>query len=70
MGRGMAYGLVYYLATLRIPQTQAVAEAAGFQFVGILPASDHVMVSLGIIKYMHEAIYAKVLAADGDILGL
>ncbi len=70
MGRGMNYALVYYLATLRIPQTQAVAEAAGFQLVGIMPASDRIVVAPGVVKHMCEGIYVKVLANDSDLLGL
>jgi hypothetical protein len=66
----MGFGLVYYYVTLRIPQAQAVAEAAGYGLVGILPASDRVMVAPGIIKHMHEAIYTKVLATDDNILGV
>ncbi len=68
MGRAMGMGLVYYLATLRIPHVQAVAETAGFRIVGILPASDRVMVAPGVVKHAYEAIYAKVLAADPDVL--
>jgi hypothetical protein len=70
MGRGMNYGLVSYLATLRIPQTQAVAEAAGFRLVGIMPASDRIVVAPGVVKHMYEGIYIKVLVSDSDMLGL
>jgi hypothetical protein len=70
MGRGIGYGLVYYLATLRIPQTQAVAEAAGFQLVGIMPASDRIIVAPGVVKHMYEGIYAKVLVNPSDMLAL
>jgi hypothetical protein len=68
IGRSMNFGLVYYYVTLRIPQAQAVAEAAGYGLVGILPASDRVLVAAGVIKHMHEAIYAKVLKEDSDLL--
>lgn len=68
IGRGMGFGLVYHYVTLRIPQAQAVAEAAGYQLVGIIPASERVMVAPGIIKHMHEAIYAKVLQNDRELL--
>lgn len=68
IGRAMGMGLVYYRATLRVPHMQAVAEAAAFQIVGILPASDREMVAPGVVKHVYEAIYAKVLAAHTDVL--
>lgn len=68
IGRAMGMGLVYYLATLRVPHVQAAAEAAGFQIVGILPASDREMVAPEVVKHVYEAIYAKVLAARTDVL--
>jgi hypothetical protein len=69
MGRGMKYGLIYYYATLQIPQVQRVAEMTGFQLVGIMPAFERISVA-GIVKHTHEAIYAKVLADEVDILGV
>jgi hypothetical protein len=67
IGRAMGMGLVYYFGTLKVPHMQAAAEAAGFQIVGILP-SDRQMVAPGVVKYVYEAIYAKVLAASTDVL--
>jgi GNAT superfamily N-acetyltransferase len=68
MGRAMGVGLVYYYATLQIPHTQLAGEKAGYQLVGIVPALDRDLVEPGVVKYVYEAIYAKVLAADNDIL--
>lgn len=67
IGRSMNFGLVYCYVSLRIPQAQAVAEAAGYQLVGIIPASERVMVE-GNIKHMYEAMYVKVLKAEDDLL--
>ena len=44
------------------------SRRAGFQIVGIVPASDRLMVAPGVIKRVYEAIYVKVLAADADVL--
>jgi hypothetical protein len=47
---------------------QIVLERAGFQIIGIVPASDRLMVAPGVIKRVYEAMYVKVLAADADVL--
>ena len=68
MGRAMGMEVIYALAEFTIPNTQIVFERAGFQIVGIVPASDRLMVAPGVIKRVYEAIYVKVLAADAEIL--
>lgn len=68
MGRAMGMEVIYYIATLRSPHMQAVAETAGFQLVGIVPGSDRAMVAPGVVKRVYEAVYVKVLVADADIL--
>jgi len=68
MGRAMGMELVYGLAEFTIPNMQPVLERAGFQIVGIIPASDRLMVAPGVIKRVYEAVYVKVLAADADVL--
>jgi hypothetical protein len=68
MARAMGMEVVYALAEFTIPNMQMVLERAGFQVVGIVPASDRLMVAPGVIKRVYEAIYVKVLAADADVL--
>jgi hypothetical protein len=68
MGRAMDMEVIYALAEFTIPNMQMVLERAGFQIVGIVPASDRLMVAPGVIKRVYEAIYVKVLAADADVL--
>ena len=68
MGRAMGMEVVYGLAEFTIPNMQMVLERAGFQIVGIVPASDRLMVAPGVIKRVYEAIYVKVLVADADVL--
>jgi hypothetical protein len=64
MGRAMGMEVIYALAEFTIPNAQMAFERAGFQIVGIIPASDRLMVAPGVIKRVYEAIYIKVLAAD------
>ena len=68
MGRAMGMEVIYGLAEFAIPNMQMVLERAGFQIVGIVPASDRLMVAPGVSKRVYEAIYVKVLAADAEIL--
>lgn len=68
MGRAMGMEVIYALAEFTIPNMQMVLEKAGFQIIGIVPASDRLMVAPGVVKRVYEAIYVKVLAADADVL--
>jgi len=68
MGRAMGMEVIYGLAEFAIPNMQMVFERAGFQIVGIVPASDRLMVAPGVVKRVYEAMYVKVLAADADVL--
>lgn len=67
-GGAMGMELIYAFAEFTIPNMQMVLERAGFQIVGIVPASDPQMVSPGVIKRVYEAIYVKVLAPDANVL--
>ena len=68
VGRSMGMEVIYGLAEFMIPNMQMVLERAGFKIVGIVPASDRLMVAPGVIKRVYEAYYIKVLAADADVL--
>jgi hypothetical protein len=68
MGRAMGMEVIYALAEFTIPNMQMVLERGGFRIVGIVPASDRLMVAPGVIKRVYEAIYIKVLAADASVL--
>lgn len=68
MGRVMEMAVVYYFATLQHPYSQIMSEKAGFQLVGIIPASDRLMVAPGVIQHVYEALYIKVLAPDSEVL--
>jgi hypothetical protein len=68
VGRAMGMEVIYGLAEFTIPNMQMVLERAGFQIVGIIPASDRLLVAPGVTKRVYEAYYVKVLAADAEIL--
>jgi hypothetical protein len=68
MGVAMGLGMVYGLATLQVPYMQQAFEKAGWQLVGIMPGFDRELVQPAVIKRVFEAIYAKVLVPDSEIL--
>ena len=68
MGRAMALGMVYSLATLKTPQMQRSFEHAGWQLVGIMPGFGRERGDGGRVHRVYEAIYAKPLTARADLL--
>jgi hypothetical protein len=68
IGRRMGMGLAYGMATLKAPHVQRAFERAGWQLIGIAPGYDREMVAPGVIKRVYEAVYAKVLVMDADLL--
>jgi hypothetical protein len=68
MGRAMGAELAYYYATLRTIHQQVAAENAGYRLVGLMPASDRNRLSDSLVKRVYEAIYAKVLIQEGEVL--
>jgi hypothetical protein len=68
IGRAMGLAVIYFFATLQHPATQIGAEKYGYQLIGIVPASDRLMVAPGVVKHVYEAVYVKVLASPDDLL--
>jgi hypothetical protein len=66
--RNMGFGLIYGMATLEAPHMQRALEAEGWQLIGIAPGYDREMVAPGTVKRVFEAVYAKVLVAEGQLL--
>jgi hypothetical protein len=62
VGRELGLGLVYGLATMKIPHVQQAFEQLGWQLIGIAPGYDRELTGTGAVKRVFEAIYAKVLA--------
>lgn len=67
LGRALGMGLVYGLATLKIPHVQQAFEHLGWQLIGIAPGYDRELVRKGVVKRVFEAIYAKVLVAVSEL---
>jgi len=65
IGRHLGMGFVFGMATLKHPYAQRAFERAGWQLVGITPGYDRELIAPGVVKRVYEAVYAKVLEADG-----
>lgn len=68
MGHAMGMGMVYGLATLKVPHMQTKFERLGWQLIGIIPGFDKEMVEPGVVKRVYEAIYTKVLVHEEDFV--
>lgn len=68
IGRRMEMGLVYGMATLKVPYIQMAFERLGWQLIGITPGYDREMVRPGVVKRVYEAVYAKILVGEGVLL--
>jgi hypothetical protein len=68
LGRAMGMGMIYGLCTLRYPQMQVTFERLGWQLIGITPGFDREVVAPGVVKRVYEAIYAKVLVPEDELL--
>jgi GNAT superfamily N-acetyltransferase len=68
LGRSMGAGFIYGMATLKIPNMQLALERAGYQLLGFTPGYDREVVAPGIVKRVYEAVYAKVLVTDEELL--
>ena len=61
-------GMIYGMATLKIPHVQPAFEALEWRLIGIAPGYDREMIAPGVVKRVYEAVYAKVLVAEGELL--
>ena len=68
MGNAMGMGMVYGLATLKVPNMQVSFEKAGWQLIGIIPGFDRELIGPGQVKRVFEAIYVKVLVTEDEFL--
>lgn len=68
LARAMGAGFVYGLATLKVPSMQLALERAGYQLLGFVPGYDREVVAPGLVKRVYEAVYAKVLVPDEELL--
>jgi len=68
IGRALGMGMIYGMATLKVPHMQRAFETLGWQLIGITPGYDQEMVAPGVVKRVYEAVYAKVLVAEAKLL--
>ncbi len=68
MGRAMGAEFMYVMATLKIPYMQIALERAGYQLLGFTPGYDREVVAPGVVKRVYEAVYAKVLVPEHNLL--
>ena len=53
----MGIGMIYGMATLKIPHVQSPFERLGWQIIGITPGFDREMVAPGVVKRVFEVVY-------------
>ena len=68
MGGAMGMGMVYGLATLKVPNMQVGFEKAGWKLIGIIPGFDRELIGPGQVKRVFEAIYVKVLVGESELV--
>lgn len=68
LGRAMGMGMVYSLATLKVPYMAEKFERQGWQLIGIIPGFDQELVEPGVVKRVYEAIYTKVLVDEDEFV--
>ncbi len=68
VGHAMGAAFLYAMATLKIPHAQRALEAAGYRLLGLFPGYDREEVAPGVVKRVYQAVYAKLLVADEEVL--
>lgn len=68
LGQFMGAAFMYALATLRIPHAQRALESAGYRLLGFFPGYDREEISPGVVKRVYQAVYAKLLVPESEIL--
>ncbi len=67
VSRSMGAQFQYSLATLQIPNVQRALEHAGYRLLGFFPGYGREEIAPGVVKRVYEAVYAKLLVADGEV---
>jgi hypothetical protein len=68
VGRAMGCEYSYAMVTLHYPPVQMLCEQFGYTLAGITPGLDRELVAPGVVKRVYEALYAKPLVAEADML--
>ena len=68
VGRAMGAAFLYVMVTLKISHLQRVFERAGYRLLGFMPGYDREVVAPGVVKRVYQAVYAKLLAPEAEVL--
>ena len=68
VGQSMGAAFMYSLAPLKTPHAQRTLESAGYRLLGFFPGYDREEVSPGVVKRVYQAVYAKLLVPESEIL--
>lgn len=68
LGRAMGAAFLYAMATLKAPYAQRALEHAGYRLLGFFPGYDREEVAPGVVKRVYQAVYAKLLVPDEEVL--
>ena len=68
VSRAMGAQFQYSLATLQFPHMQRALERGGYRLLGFFPGYGREVVAPGVVKRVYEAVYAKLLAPEDDVL--
>ena len=69
-GMGLHRGaeFLYLMVTMKHPHAQKLLERRGYRPIGLIPGYDREMGSDGKTRRVFEALYAKILVSDEDLL--
>ena len=68
VGRAMGCEYAYAMVTLHYPPVQMLCEQFGYKLAGIVPGFDRELIAPGVVKRVYEALYAKPLVAETEML--
>ncbi len=67
VGRAMGAAFIYAMATLKDPYLQRAFERAGYRLLGFFPRIRPRRCSLGVVKRVYQAVYAKLLVPEHEV---
>jgi GNAT superfamily N-acetyltransferase len=67
-GRRMGAAFIYAMVTLKHRYMQQGLENGGYRLLGFFPGYDRELVAPGVVKRVYQAVYAKLLAPEDNVL--
>jgi GNAT superfamily N-acetyltransferase len=68
VGRAMGAAFIYGMAGLKNTYVQQAFEHADYRLLGFFPGYDREEVAPGVIKRVYQAVYAKLLVPEDEVL--